>query len=201
MDLPELLVVVGPTASGKTALAIELAERHGGEILSADSVQVYRHFDIGTGKPSAAELARAPQHLLDLVEPEQTLDAARWAELADAEIRAILARGKRPIVCGGSFLWVRALLYGLAPAPPASEAIRVQHRAIAAEADGRARLHARLAEVDPPSAARLAANDFVRVSRALEVFELSGKPLSDWHAGHGFREPRFRARLLGVRCE
>lgn len=200
MDSPELLVVVGPTASGKTALAIELAERHGGEILSADSVQVYRHFDIGTGKPSAAELARAPQHLLDLVEPDQTLDAARWAELADAEIRAILARGKRPIVCGGSFLWVRALLYGLAPAPPASEAIRARHRAIAAGAEGRAQLHARLAEVDPRSAARLAANDFVRVSRALEVFELSGVTLSDWHAGHGFREPRFRARLLGVRC-
>lgn len=199
-DLPELTVVVGPTASGKTALSVELCAREGGEIISADSVQVYRHFDIGTGKPSQAERERAPHHLLDLVEPEEVLDAARWAELADAEIRAILARNHKPIVCGGSFLWVRALLYGLAKSPPASEVIRAEHRAFV-EASGRASLHARLAAVDPVSAARLAPNDFVRVSRALEVFELSGIAQSVWHAGHGFREPRYRVRLLGVRRE
>jgi tRNA dimethylallyltransferase len=194
---PELLIVVGPTASGKTALAVELAERTGGEIVSADSVQVYRHFDIGTGKPSAEEQARAPHHLIDVVDPKDTLDAARWAELAEEKIAEIRARGRTPIVCGGTFLWVRALIYGLAEAPPGDAAIRERHRE-QAEREGRASLHAALARVDPAAAARLAPNDFVRVSRALEVFELTGKPMSAWQAEHGFRKPRHRARLIGV---
>lgn len=113
-----LWVVVGPTASGKTELALRLAEQIDGEVVSADSVQVYRYFDIGSGKPSQAELARAPHHLIDCCDPHESLDAARWAELAEASLQEIKNRGKRPIVCGGSFLFVRALIYGLAPAPP-----------------------------------------------------------------------------------
>lgn len=198
VDEPELLVVVGPTASGKTALAIALAEQQNGEIVSADSVQVYRHFDIGTSKPSEEERARAPHHLIDIVDPHDTLDAARWAELAEATIAEIRSRGRTPIVCGGTFLWVRALIYGLAEAPPGDAAIRERHREIA-EREGRAKLHEELKRVDPVAAARLAPNDFVRVSRALEVFELTGKPMSAWQAEHGFREPRHRARLIGVR--
>ncbi len=193
-----LLVVVGPTASGKTELAVRLAEQLGGEVVSADSVQVYRRFEIGTGKPTAEERARALHHLLDIVEPLEPMDAARWATLADEAIADIVERGRRPIVCGGTFLWVRALLFGLAAAPPADEEIRARHRE-RAETEGRAALHAELAQVDPPLAEKLAPNDLVRVSRALEVFELTGVTLSSWQAQHGFREARYTARLIGIR--
>lgn len=197
LDDGELPVFVGPTASGKTAYAVRAAEALGGEIVSADSVQVYRHFDIGTGKPTAEERARATHHLIDIVEPWEALDAARFAELADDMIASIRARGRLPIVCGGSYLWIRALVYGLAPAPPADEAIRSRHRALAEER-GRSHLHEELARVDPDAAARLSPNDLVRVSRALEVYEQSGKTQSAWHAEHGFREPRHRAKLFGI---
>ncbi|XXX76906.1 tRNA (adenosine(37)-N6)-dimethylallyltransferase MiaA [Sorangium sp. So ce134] len=193
----ELLVVVGPTASGKTELAIRLAERFGGEVVSADSVQIYREFDLGSGKPTPAERARAPHHLIDAADPLEAIDAQRFAQLAEAAIGDIRGRGRVPIVCGGTFLWVKALLFGLSPAPPADAEVRARHRAIA-EAEGRAALHARLAEVDPASAARLAPNDLVRVSRALEIYERSGRTQSAWHAEHGFRERRHAARLLAV---
>jgi tRNA dimethylallyltransferase len=194
----ELLVVVGPTASGKTELAIRLAETFGGEIIGADSVQIYRAFDIGSGKPTEGERARAPHHLIDVVDPLHPVDAQVFADMAERAIADVRARGRVPVVCGGTFLWVKALVWGLAPAPPADRAIRARHAAIA-EAEGRAALHARLAQVDPEAAQRLAPNDFVRVSRALEVFELSGKPQSQWFAEHGFRGERHRARFVGVR--
>ncbi|XXY59637.1 tRNA (adenosine(37)-N6)-dimethylallyltransferase MiaA [Sorangium sp. So ce281] len=193
----ELLVVVGPTASGKTELAIRLAERFGGEVVSADSVQIYREFDLGSGKPTLAERARAAHHLVDAVDPLQAIDAQRFAELAEAAIDDIRDRGRVPVVCGGTFLWVKALVLGLSPAPPADPEARARHRAIA-DAEGRAALHARLAAVDPESAARLAPNDLVRVSRALEIYERSGRTQSAWHAEHGFRERRHAARLLAV---
>jgi len=196
-DDDALLVVVGPTASGKTELALRLCARHGGEIVSADSVQVYRHFDLGTGKPTPEELTRAPHHLVDIVDPLEEMDAARFVELADAAIETVVARGRRPVVCGGTFLWVKALLRGLAPMPPADPALRAEHKAFA-EASGRPALHARLAEVDPDAAARLAPNDLVRVSRALEVFALTGKTQTALHAEHQFLPRRHRARLIGV---
>jgi tRNA dimethylallyltransferase len=192
-----LLVVVGPTASGKTAFAVELAERFGGEVLSADSVQVYREFDIGSGKPSAAELARVPHHLVGFRDPLEPLEAASWAELADARLQEVRSRGKIPIVCGGTFLWIRALVYGLAAAPPGNPEIRARHAEWAAR-EGRDALHRALAVRDPEIAKRLAPNDFVRVSRALEVLELTGMPLSAWQAQHGFRERRHDACLVGV---
>lgn len=193
-----LLVVVGPTASGKSALALRAAEASGGEIVGADSVHVYRRFDIGSGKPTPQERARVRHHLVDIAEPDAPIDAAEFAALADAAIADIVSRGRSAIVCGGTFLWVRALLYGLAPSPGADDAVRARHRRVV-EAEGRPALHAELARVDPRIAARLSPNDFVRVSRALEVYELTGKPMSDFQEEHGFREPRYRARLVGIR--
>lgn len=195
-----LLIVVGPTASGKTDLAVRVAERARGEIVSADSVQVYRGFDIGASKPTKDERARAPHHLVDIVAPDEPMDAARWVSLAESTIRDIRRRGRRPIVCGGTFLWVRALVFGLAPAPPGDEKLRADYR-IRAEKEGRAALWQDLRAVDPESAGRLAPNDFVRVTRALEVYALTGVPLSRFHREHGFEKPRHPVRLVGVRQE
>lgn len=127
-DPEALLAVVGPTASGKTELALRIAERTGGEIIGADSVQVYRGFDIGSGKPTAVQRARAPHHLIDVLAPLDHADAARFASLANAAIDDVRARGRRPIVCGGTFLWVKALLFGLAEAPPAKRSALVTAR-------------------------------------------------------------------------
>jgi tRNA dimethylallyltransferase len=197
---PPLVAVVGPTASGKSALAMSLCRRFDGELVSADSVQVYRRFDIGSAKPTAAERAAVPHHLVDVFDPLEPVDAARFVQLARASIDDIVARGKRPILCGGTFLWVRGLVYGLAEAPAADEAIRARHRE-EAERHGRPWLHAQLLEVDPASHARLAPNDLVRVSRALEVYELTGKPLSALQAEHGFRSAAYDVRFVGVRHE
>lgn len=197
---PRLIAIVGPTASGKSELALSLSRRVGGEIVNADSVQVYRRFDIGSAKPTAAERALAPHHLIDVFDPLERVDAARFVALARQHIAEIIQRGRQPIVCGGSFLWVRALVYGLAEAPAADEGIRARHL-LEAERFGRAALHARLRDVDAASHARLAPNDFVRVSRALEVHELTGRPLSELQATHGFRVPEYDLHLLGVRYE
>lgn len=197
-DAPERLVaIVGPTASGKTDLAIEVCERVSGEIVSADSVQIYRYFDVGSGKPTAEERARAPHHLIDVLDPLELADAAGYAKMAERAIAEIRSRGRVPVLCGGTFFWVRALVLGLVDAPPADETIRARHRALVTE-HGRTALHAELSRVDPASASRLHPNDAMRVSRALEIFELSGRPMSEWHAEHGFKRPRMDAKLVGL---
>src|SRR5258706_1664806 len=160
----DVVVVVGPTASGKTDLALAIAETHGGEIVGADSVQVYRHFDIGSSKPTLEERSRVPHHLVDVVDPSEPMDAASYADRASLAIAGVIQRGKLPIVCGGTFLWIRALLYGLAGAPPGDADARRRHATLA-ETEGRSALHAELAKVDPESARRLNPNDLVRVSR------------------------------------
>jgi tRNA dimethylallyltransferase len=197
-ELAPLLVVVGPTASGKSELALRLAAEQNGEIVGADSVQVYRRFDIGSSKPTPEERARVPHHLVDEVDPFEPLDAGAWAVRAASAVEEIRARGRTPIVCGGSFLWVKALVFGLATGPGRDEELRARHRDFVA-AKGRPALHAELARVDAVSAARLSPNDFVRVSRALEVFELTSVPLSRYQAEHGFSAPRYSAELVGVR--
>ncbi len=196
----DLLVVVGPTASGKTSLAVELAGALGGEVVSADSVQVYRGFDVGSGKPTTEELSRAPHHLVSAIDPGEHIDAAAWAERAASAIVDVRARGRVPVVCGGTFLWIKALLYGLAETPAASEEVRQRHRAIA-EREGRSALHARLRSVDAESAARLHPNDLVRVSRALEVHELTGQSMSALQRGHGFATARHPATLVALTCD
>lgn len=193
-----LLCVVGPTATQKTELAIRACERVDGEVVGADSVQIYEHFDIGSGKPTAEERRRAVHHLVGTQDPHRPMDAASFARAAQEAIVDIRARGKVPVVCGGSFLWVRALVYGLAEAPAADPALRARLERDAEE-QGVPALHARLARVDPPTAARLSPNDFVRVQRALEVYELSGRRLSDLHREHQARGPRHRARFVGIR--
>ena len=196
-DEDELLVVVGPTASGKTALAIELARRLDGEVIGADSVQVYRRFDLGSGKPDAAERGRAPYHLIDCVDPLAPLDAGRFGVLARETIAQVRARGRRAVLCGGTFLWVKAVVEGLADVAPVSPVLR-QRLADEAREHGAAALHERLRTLDPVSAARLHPNDVLRVSRALEAHELTGERLSELHARHQARAPLFRTRLVGL---
>jgi tRNA dimethylallyltransferase len=143
-----LVVVAGPTASGKTALAVALARRLGGEIVNADSQQVYRGLDVGTAKPTAAERAAAPHHLVDVVDPGEGMDAARFVALADAAIADVTGRGRRVVVAGGTGLYLRALLHGVAEAPGRDPALRARLEA-EAEVVGRPALHARLAAIDP----------------------------------------------------
>jgi tRNA dimethylallyltransferase len=196
-DPSVLVCVVGQTASGKTALATEVAARVGGEIVTADSVQIYREFDLGSGKPTPAEMSRAPHHLMSAIDPMSPCDASRFVALADGVIADVRARRRVPIVCGGTFLWVKALVQGLVPAPAASESVREAHRKVV-EASGRGALHDALKKVDPAAAAKLHPNDVVRVSRALEVFETTGEKMSDLHASHGFSEARHKAKLFAI---
>jgi tRNA dimethylallyltransferase len=190
-----LLVIGGPTASGKSALALELCERIGGEIVNADSQQVYGGMDVGTGKPTTAEQARVPHHLYDVAHPSEQLDAARFLMLADAAIEGIRSRGRWPVVVGGTGLWLRALWRGLVDVPPRDEAFRSSLRAEAGQV-GWPVLHTRLAGVDAASAARIAPTDGIRIERALEVFTLTGEPLSVHHERHALGAPRHEALHL-----
>ena len=176
---PRALALMGPTASGKTACALALAQRLGGEIVSVDSALVYRGLDIGAAKPTADEQAQVPHHLIDLREPWQPYSAAEFASDARIAINDIVARGKVPILAGGTGLYFRALLDGLSDMPEADDAVRAQI-STEAQAQGWAVLHAQLAEVDPIAAARIHATDAQRIQRALEVYRLSGRPISAW---------------------
>jgi tRNA dimethylallyltransferase len=166
--LKPLLVVAGPTASGKSTLAVALAERCNGEIVSCDSVAVYRGMEIGTAKPTPAERARVPHHCLDLYAPDEPCTAGDYARAARTAIAGIAARGKLPIVAGGTGLYLRALIEGLAPAPPRDEALRTRLRE-RAEVRGSAYLHRLLARLDADAAARIHANDTPKLVRAIEV--------------------------------
>ena len=168
---------MGPTASGKTALAISLVERFPLEIISVDSALVYRGMDIGTAKPNASELARAPHYLLDIRDPTEAYSAAAFRDDALRLMADIIARGKVPLLVGGTMLYFRALLQGLDDLPRADGAVRQALQNEAAER-GWPALHAELARIDPPTAARLAPNDSQRIGRALEVFRLTGAPMS-----------------------
>ena len=191
---PPAIALMGPTASGKTALALDWAERLGGEIVSVDSALVYRGLDIGAAKPDAAERARAPHHMLDLREPWQAYSAAEFAADARAAIDGILARGHLPILAGGTGLYFQALLRGLAAMPEADPAIRAEIAAEAAER-GWPHMHAALAQVDHAAAARIRPADAQRIQRALEVFRISGRPISDWQRDPS-AAPRLPVRVL-----
>jgi tRNA dimethylallyltransferase len=177
-EYPPAIFLMGPTAAGKTALAVELVQRFPLEIVSVDSAMVYRGMDVGTAKPSPEVLAVAPHRLIDIVEPVERYSAARFRVDSLREMNAILARGRFPLLVGGTMLYFRALEYGLADMPPAHPAVRARLAAEAA-AYGWPALHARLAAVDPESARRIHPNDPQRVQRALEVWEVTGTTLTE----------------------
>lgn len=180
-DLPDAILLMGPTASGKTGLAMALAERLPVEIISVDSAQVYRGMDIGTAKPDAAMRARVPHHLIDILDPSEAYSAARFAADAQQLIDEIHARGRLPLLVGGTMLYFRALTEGLSKLPSADPQLRARLEREARE-QGWPALHARLAGLDPDTAARLHPNDQQRIQRALEIIELSGATLSQAHA-------------------
>ena len=178
-----LVVIVGPTASGKTALAIELAERFNGEIVSCDAVAVYRGMDVGSAKPSAGEQARVRHHMIDILDPDEPSTAGDYARAARRALGEIKERGRLPIVTGGTGLYLRALLEGLAPAPPRDEDLRARLRQIA-ERRGASHLHRMLLRLDPPGAQAIHENDVAKVIRSLEVTLAARRPQSDqWRAG------------------
>lgn len=194
---PRILVIGGPTATGKTAYAVEIAEAIGGEIINADSMQVYRGLDAGTAKPTAEELKRVPFHLVDVADPQTPFNAGAFVELADRAIKDIVGRNRPVIVCGGTGMYIRSLIHGLIEVPPPDLKLREKLYRLESE-NGPGALHARLAEVDPQKAAELSAADLLRIVRALEVFELTGVPLSELHRRHREMPPRYDSLLLCI---
>lgn len=186
----KLLVILGPTAAGKSGLAFQLALDFGAEIVSADSLQVYKYLDIGTAKPSPEARAQVKHHLIDLIEPDKELNAGIYKCLADKAIDSISSSGKRVILVGGTFLYVRLLLHGLVEGIPGDRQIREKLRREASSIGVEA-MYERLRTVDPLSALRIHPRDYVRVERALEVFHLTGVPLSRLQDAHGFRSHRY----------
>lgn len=189
------VLIAGPTASGKSALALALAERTGGIVLNADSMQVYGDLAVLTARPSDADLRRAPHHLYGHVDADAEYSVGHWLRDAQAALACAWATGRLPILVGGTGLYFRALTQGLVEVPPIPEAVRAAVRG-AAEGMENAALHARLQQVDPPAAARIGANDRQRILRALEVAEATGRPISQWQ---GAAQPPFLAPESCVR--
>ena len=194
---PRVLAIVGPTAVGKTALALDLAETLGGEIVSADSIQVFRGMDIGSAKPTPEERERVPHFGIDVAEPDEPFSAGRYAALAADAIESIRGRGRIPLIVGGSGLYIRALLTGLASGldPDPEVRLRIAER-LAREGVGAIRR--RLEEVDPQTAARIHEGDVYRLTRAIEVHEMTGRPLSEHQAAHGWRGGRYDPVWIGL---
>ncbi len=192
----DAIVVVGPTAAGKTALGAGLAMRLGGEVISADAFAVYRGLDIGTAKPDRELRRRVPHHLIDIADPAERYSAGMFVRDADAAIAAVRERGRVPVVVGGTHFYVRALLWGLFPEPPKDAALR---RRLAAEWEEHPEaLREELARLDPDSARRIAPADRQRTLRALEVCLVSGRPMSALWRAHGRGAPRYRVWMLGL---
>ena len=197
-ERPRVIAVMGPTAVGKTGLVLQLAKDQGGEIVNADSMQIYRFMDIGTAKPTAAERAEVVHHLLDIVDPDQDFDASLYSQLAREKIKNLVEEGKVAIVVGGTGLYLKALFHGLFPAAHSDQVIRQRLRR-EGEKDGGLELYKKLKKIDPSTAARLHANDLFRIIRALEVWECTGKPMSVLQKEHGFRENPFFTLKIGLK--
>jgi tRNA dimethylallyltransferase len=197
-EKPKVIAVMGPTAVGKTGLVLQLAKDLSGEIVNADSMQIYRFMDIGTAKPTAAERAEVAHHLLDIVDPDQDFHASLYSQLAREAINNLAVEGRVAIVVGGTGLYLKALLHGLFPAGHSKQSIRQRlHRE--GEKDGGVELYKRLKQIDPSTAGRLHPNDLFRIIRALEVWECTGKPMSVLQKEHGFRENPFITLKIGLK--
>ncbi|HKF48596.1 MAG TPA: tRNA (adenosine(37)-N6)-dimethylallyltransferase MiaA [Terracidiphilus sp.] len=195
---PPVVILLGPTGSGKTALSLALAERFSGEVVSCDSVAVYRGMDLGTAKPTPAERGRVPHHLIDVADPDQPFTAGAYSRLARAALRDIADRGRLPIVTGGTGLYLRAVTEGLFAGPQRHDPLRERLRR-SAEKRGSAWLHRILARIDPPSAARIHANDVPKLIRAIEVCLAARRPLSSMLASDAeARDPLTGFRLLRI---
>jgi tRNA dimethylallyltransferase len=195
--LPPAILLMGPTASGKTAVAMALADRFPVELISVDSAQVFRNMDVGTAKPDRDTLARYPHRLIDLISPEESYSAARFCSDALAAMAEITAAGKVPLLVGGTMLYFRALLHGLADLPQADAALRAEIDAEAA-ALGWPAMHAKLAHFDPSTAARLHPTDSQRIQRALEIFRLTGRPMSELLAASELQKPPYDLLSVGL---
>ncbi|VAW37065.1 tRNA dimethylallyltransferase [hydrothermal vent metagenome] len=200
MDKIKLLAIVGPTASGKSGLALDVANYFGAEIVSVDSMLVYRGMDIGTAKPTVAELSSVAHHMIDIVDPGAGFSAADYRERASAVIEDITARGKRALVAGGTGLYLRALLEGIFEGPPGNDELRREFDAVI-ERGGPGGLHAELAEVDPEAAARIHPNDAVRIVRALEVYRMTGRSISSLHSEQARAGSPYETLKIGLNKE
>jgi tRNA dimethylallyltransferase len=197
---PKIIVICGATGIGKTSVGIELAERFGGEIVSADSMQIYRYMDIGTAKPTPAELAQVPHHMIDIVDPAEVYDAVQFSRQARARVAHIVKRNRIPFIVGGTGLYIKALLHGLFQSQPVDPQIRNRLKQ-EAEENGSGFLFERLKEIDPAAAGRLHPNDSYRIIRALETIESSGKTISEHHQDHGFADDPFIALKIGLQMD
>ena len=197
---PKGIIICGPTAIGKTSFALELAKLFQGEIIGADSMQVYRHMDIGTAKPTPEERSMVPHHMVDIVDPDEPFDAETYATLSLSIVRALQSRQVLPFVVGGTGLYIKSLIYGLFDARPRDKEIRIRLKQ-EAEKEGAETLFERLKQVDPVTARKLHVNDIYRIIRALEVYETSGVPISDYQQRHRFQESRLATLKFGLHMD
>jgi tRNA dimethylallyltransferase len=196
-DLPKIVTICGPTGVGKTGFAIELAKRFDGEIVGADSMQIYRRMDIGTAKPTLEEQSAVRHHMVDIVDPDDAFDAAAYGRMAHQVVERLLADEVPALVVGGTGLYIKALVYGLFESRSSDPRIRerLQDRL---GAEGAAALHGELTTKDPAAAARIHPNDTYRILRALEVIETTGRSISEFHHTHGFQEARYHSLNIGL---
>jgi tRNA dimethylallyltransferase len=200
VNKPKVIVICGPTGIGKTAVGIQLAEKLDGEIISADSMQIYRYMDIGTAKPTADEQSRIPHHMIDIVDPDENFDAVRFAEMARDKVMQLHQRGVMPLVVGGTGLYIKALLQGLFQSNPVDPKTRERLMKEAVE-NGSGILYDRLKRVDPDTADRLHPNDSHRIIRALETIESTGRSISEHQQAHGFADEPFNALKICLQID